>query len=197
MLTAASTGEPAAPPRARGGASVRRQSLRAEGRARRGDRLRRWRFGGLERIADAERFPFEAPHLVKRQHLDTLDVTELRGERGDLRDVGGVIGQAGDQHEPHPYRQPAIGEAARELERRLVVTTGERPVALAVPGLYAEQHQIDVIQVAVGELLAQKPVGLDGSVYAHRLGARQHLHDEAALHQWLAAADRYTAPHHL
>ena len=60
--------------------------------------------GVLERIADAERVPFEAAHLMEGQHLDALHDAELRRELRNLRDVGRIIREPRDQHEAHPYR---------------------------------------------------------------------------------------------
>src|SRR6516162_1751869 len=122
-------------------------------------------FGVLERIADTESVPLETTHLVERQHLDALCVAELRHEFRDLRDVGRIISESRDQHEANPDRELPGGESACELQRRLVVTAGERPVSVPIPGLDTQQHQIDVVEIRVGELGAEKAIGLDRRMY--------------------------------
>src|ERR1043166_2506939 len=49
-------------------------------------------------------FPFERAELMERLDLDPFDVLHGRDEPRDPVDIGGVVGEAGHQREPHPDR---------------------------------------------------------------------------------------------
>src|SRR5204863_6354115 len=101
-----------------------------------------------------------------------------------------------DVHEPHPDLALLRREPAREPQRRLDVAARELLVALLAPGLDAEHHEVDLLEIGVAELVAEKAVRLDRRVHAELLRGREQLHDEAMLHQRLATAHREAAGHH-
>src|SRR6185503_17322902 len=95
------------------------------GRAKSGDgfvgrRTRGW-LGVPEFIIHPELLPFEAAHLVKRQHVHPLNVAQSRRESRDALDLGHVIRPAGHEHETNPDRLARGGESSGEFMNRPVV----------------------------------------------------------------------------
>ena len=66
-----------------------------------------------------------------------------------------------------------------------------------IPRLDPEHHEIDRVQLGVGQPCAVEAVGLDRRVNAHLLRGRQQLGREPILHQRLPAAQREAARHRL
>ena len=72
--------------------SYRLQPGGAEHPAHRVDQFNAGRNNVGERVRQAELRPFRLAHLVERQHVDALDISQVRRERGDSRDVVEVVG---------------------------------------------------------------------------------------------------------
>ena len=84
--------------------SVSIESLGSELFTSRHDRLSWRRLNFIEGIAQFELFPLESPHLMKRENVDSLDVTEARGESRDMENLFGVVRQTRHQDEAKPNR---------------------------------------------------------------------------------------------
>src|SRR5262249_39187910 len=85
------------------------QPLIAKLRTRPIDQFANGRLDVLELVVQAQLFPFEATHLVKRKNIDALDVAELGGEPGNWPDGFDIIGEAGNQNEAQPDTPLALG----------------------------------------------------------------------------------------
>src|ERR1044071_9035266 len=97
---------------------------------------------------------------MKGQHVNSLDVAEFGCEPRYLSDLFGVVCQSGNQHEAHPDRPSTLGQAAREIEGRGNVHPCKTSVALGIPALDIEQHQVNFLKLFVGEAAAQAAVGV-------------------------------------
>ena len=76
---------------------------------------------GAERVGklvvEAHGFPLECAHLMERQDLDPFDIFHRRDEPGDALDIGGIVGEAGHQHEADPDRLSEL--ASRSANSRV------------------------------------------------------------------------------
>ena len=70
---------------------------------------------------------------MERQDLDPLDVAHRRDEPGDALDIGGIVGQARDQHEPHPDRLAEGRQPLGELQGRAYVLTDGAAIGFRDP----------------------------------------------------------------
>ena len=68
---------------------------------------------------------------------------------------------------------------------------------LRIPHLDSQHHQIDRVEVLIGQPVGEVPVGLERRMDAHRFRGGEELHDETMLHQGLSAADRHPSRHDL
>ena len=66
-----------------------------------------------------------------------------------------------------------------------------------IPRLDVEQHEIDRLQLGVGEAVPVEAVAVESGVNAHRLRRGEQLDREAMLHQRFTAAQREPAGHDL
>src|SRR5262249_45216664 len=126
-----------------------------------------------------------------------LDAAEARREARGLADVFHIIGQARYQDITNPDLTPAGPETAREAVDRRDIHARQVAMAFGIPGLEVQQHYIDLLEILVGEALAEIPVSVERRVDPHRLCRGEQLHDEAMLHQGLAAADGEPTGHDL
>ncbi len=134
---------------------------------------------------------------MERQHFHALDVAKPRRELRRLRQIGQIVGQTRHQHEANPHRPPARREPPGEFERGSDLLPREREMTRGIPRLDPEHHEIDGIQLGVGQPVAVEAVCLNRRVNAHLLCGRQQLGREPTLHQRLTAAQREAARHHL
>jgi len=125
---------------------------------------------------------------MKRQHLYALDISQPGNELRALRDVLGVISQAGRQHKADPNRFPESGQAPGEIERWPIVLASQVAMLFRIPGLNTQQHQIDLSQLFIRQAFAEKAVGLHRGVNPHCLRGREKSDGKTVLHQRLAAA---------
>jgi len=134
---------------------------------------------------------------VKRQHVDALDVAQAGCEAGDPRDVLGVVCQARHQNESKPDGPFAWRQPPREVKCRRVIHDGQLAMAFRIPCLDVEEHEIERVQLGVGDAVAVVAVRIERRVDAHGLRGRQELYREAMLHQRFSAAQNEAAGHHL
>src|SRR5687768_9906891 len=77
---------------------------------------------GSRRVGQRERDPellvLRRPQLVEGEHVDTLDVAEAGGDRGDPLDLAGMVGEPRDEHVADPDPRTPRSEPLGELERR-------------------------------------------------------------------------------
>ena len=62
------------------------------------------RLNVVERIAEFKFFPLESAHLVEGENIDSFYIAETGGEFRNIRNVLGVICQAGNQDKANPDR---------------------------------------------------------------------------------------------
>ena len=70
-------------------------------------------------------------------------------------------------------------------------------MALLVPTLDIQQHQVDGLEVGVREAVAEMTVGVQCGVNTHGFCRGEEFEHELVLHQWLAPADSESASHDL
>ena len=63
----------------------------------------------------------------------------------------------------------------------------EAAIALRIPALDVEQHEVDRLEIGVGEPVAEEAVGVERGVDPHPVCRGEELQREAVLHQRLAA----------
>ena len=70
-------------------------------------------------------------------------------------------------------------------------------MALRIPRLDVEQHEIDHLELRVGDAVAINAVRVQGRVDAHGLRSREEFHREAMLHQRFSSTEGEAARHDL
>ena len=106
------------------------------------------RLSVLKRVVESKGPPLEAAHLMKGQHLDALDVSQARGEPGDLRDVllSSVKPGTRTKRTQIGLRGPPGGGRSRASGQYPFRSGGD---ACPTPRLDTEQHQVDLFQFLV------------------------------------------------
>src|SRR6185295_6716926 len=127
--------------------------------------FRRWRCHLIQRVIEAELVPLVAPHLMEREHLNSFHGVELSGELGDLRDVLWVISQAWHQHKSNPNLSAQTRKPARKLQSWLHLFSSQLKMARR-GSFQAQQDQIDLLDLCVGQTIAQEPIGFDSGVHS-------------------------------
>src|SRR5258705_1489628 len=91
------------------------------------------KLGLFELVIDPEFLPFKAAHLMKGQHLDALDITQVGKELRDVGEASTVIGQARHKDEADPNGSLACGQTPRKSERWLNVLSRQVAVLFRTP----------------------------------------------------------------
>ena len=132
---------------------------------------------------------------MEGQHFHPFHILHRRDEARHLRDVLGIVGEAGHQHEAYPDRLSHGGKALGEAERRLQFDARHPAIGVRIAALDVEQHQIDILEVVVIGAVAEEARCVEGGVQAHLLRRGEDAAGEAELHQRLAAGDGQAAAH--
>src|SRR4051812_45224190 len=156
----------------------------------------RW-LGIAQFVIHAELLPLVTAELMKRQHVNALDVAEAGGEIGHPPDLIHVIGEAGYDNESDSNWLFFRREAAGEFVHGLVVHTRESLVHIRINRLEAKQHEIDRSKVLIREPLAEIAIGIQSGVDPRALNGRKELHHEPVLQKRFAAADRQATLHRI
>src|SRR5262245_36017661 len=120
------------------------------------------------------------------QHLHSLDISESRSKFSNLQNVIAIISETRHQHEAHPNRPFLSRQALCEFSSRSRIHACQVLMLFRAPYFHPKQHEVDFLEVLVGQAVTIKPIGLDRGVYAHLLGGSEKLEHEAMLHQWFA-----------
>ena len=115
----------------------------------------RGRLDVVERVVEPELLPLVPAHLVERQHVHALDVAEAGGElaRCCAMSSRSSVSPGTSTKRTQIGRSRAARRRAN-VERRADVHAGELAVPLRVPRLDVEQHEVDRLELGVGEPVA-------------------------------------------
>ena len=97
------------------------------------DYFRRRRPYIIERVIDPKLLPFVASHLVKRQHVNSLNIPELSRECGELLDIVFVVRQPRHQHVAQPDRFPTLRQPARKIQCWTIIFSRQVLMARRIP----------------------------------------------------------------
>src|SRR5579864_7192437 len=144
-------------------------------------------------VREVHRLPLEGAELMKRLHLDPLDVFHRCDKPRDTVDIRGVVGDARHQRKPHPYRFANRREPLGKTQGWCELTPGHFAIGVRIRTLDVEQHQIEAGQYFNNTTTTEKSRCLDGGMKAHLLGRGKDSPREVDLHHRFSARDRQPA----
>src|SRR5580765_8397349 len=95
---------------------MRDKTNRAKLRADPCDNFYRRRLNIVKRVVEFKFCPFESPHLVEGQNVDSLHDSQVSRKARNLVDVLRVVRESGDEHEAHPNLFPSVSQPPGKIQ---------------------------------------------------------------------------------
>src|SRR6266550_4795112 len=177
--------------------SINFEPLSPKPRASLFNRFASWRLNVVERVVEFEFLPFESAHLMKGQDIDSIHVPQAATESRNLGNISSIVCQPRHQHEAQPNRPLASGQTTCEIQDWANLHPGNLAVAFRIPALNIQQHQVDALQLCVGEAGSEAAVSVQSGMNSQFLRGCKQLHGKPVLHEGFASAQREPSRHDL
>src|ERR1051325_2378200 len=105
-------------------------------------------------VLHPELVPLEPAHLMKRQHIDALDISQANRKLGNAIHLFHVVSPAWHDDEANPDWMFSRSKSTREFMNRFVIHAGEALVQSGFYRLESKHHKIDRRKIIIGEARA-------------------------------------------